>query len=135
MWPNVEPGSGKNVPDKEAPAFKLLGFANCAVLKALKNSARKSRPKRSVSRVCFITTMSKLRWSGPRTAPTPIFPNAVPPSVVMTGGLVMQLMFRKLSIRSVTEPGVASCALVHPAANCGLSCIGKSIPKAFVTFW
>src|ERR1700679_2619160 len=114
ICPNV--GSGVKDPETAVPALKLFGLANCGVLNALKNSARKSKPKRSVNRVLFIATISKLRWSGPLTDPTPIFPNAVPPSAVITGGLAIQATFKKSLRRLSTDPDVFSCLVEHPGA-------------------
>src|SRR5439155_26661100 len=69
IWPKLE----------ELASVK--GLANCDVLKALNNSVRNSRLEFSPSHptlVFLIGAISKFRWSGPSTIPTPLFPKSVP---------------------------------------------------------
>src|SRR3974390_3018575 len=97
IWPNdalgtqiVAPVDGSCATE---PAFKF-GFANWGVLKALKNSVRKSSVNFSFHHgrgVRLRIARSRLFCAGPRTAPTGKFPKPVPPSTVITGGAVRQL--------------------------------------------
>src|SRR6516225_8201648 len=94
------------------PALRSLGLANCGVLKALKNSVRKSRLNFSFQKgrvVRFKMAKSKLSCAGPRTAPTGRSPKSVPPSTVITFGPVRQLGLNQPSRRLVTEPEDVTC--------------------------
>jgi len=82
----------------------VFGFANCVLLKALKNSARNSRLVSSVIAVVFLNARSTLCWAGPRSSPDVVFPKPVPLSELITGGPVKQLVLKYSSSRSLTEP-------------------------------
>src|SRR5215471_14520956 len=97
IWPNVWLGTQSVAPVDGScatePAFRS-GLANWGVLKALKNSVRKSSVNFSFHQgrgVRFRIATSRLFCAGPRTAPTGKLPKSVPPSAVITGGAVRQL--------------------------------------------
>src|SRR5262245_21214823 len=79
------------------------GLLNCVVLKTLKNSARNSMlalSRSGLSGVRLMRAISKFRWSGPKTMPTPLLPKLVAtPSLPITGHMAALFGFAGLARR------------------------------------
>ena len=117
------------LPNAGTPSLKVVsGFPNCVLLKALKNSARNSRAIRSVNAVVFLMERSTLCWAGPRSSPGLVLPKPVPPSELITGGVVKQFVLKYSFKRLLTEPPRSRCPL-HPGALRSRYAKSLDVPK------
>ena len=117
------------LPNAGTPSLNVVsGFPNCVLLKALKNSARNSRAIRSVNAVVFLMERSTLCWAGPRSSPGLVLPKPVPPSELITGGVVKQFVLKYSFKRLLTEPLRPRCPL-HPGALRSRYAKSLDVPK------
>lgn len=104
------------LPNADGPSLNVVsGFPNCALLKALKNSARNSSATLCFKAMVFLIARSTLCWAGPRSSPGLVLPKAVPPSELVTGGLLKQAVLKYWLRRPSTEPS-RPMRPSHPAA-------------------
>src|SRR5256885_16978128 len=100
---------------KAGPALILFtGLLKLAVLVRLKNSPRRCSAWDSAIGIERSKAISRLRWPGPRTSPTPLFPKSVscgPVPFGASGAEVNAAAFRyPLRTRENIEPDITGLA-------------------------